>query len=316
MDNKKIYTEFCNSRQDLSIFQQPWWLDAACGEKNWDVVISREENTITGFFPYYKKKRFFFHHIVMPQLTASLGPVIADIPANYYKRLSKEKTVLTQLVSLLPSTSHLQIKLPYTYTNWQPFYWLGFSETTHYTYIINNLTDINAVYENLTSGTRKNIRKAEKLVRVEESDRIEDIYELNQMTFNRQSRNISYSLEYLKKLDVACKANNCRKILVAKDHENRIHASLYLVWNNYSAYYLIGGGNPDLRNSEAMTLLMWEAIKYASTVSTRFDFEGSMLEPIEKFFRGFGAVQTPYHVIFKTSPVMSLVLTVLRVIKR
>ena len=25
-----------------------------------------------------------------------------------------------------------------------------------------------------------------------------------------------------------------------------------------------------------------------------FDFEGSMLRPVERFFRGFGSLQTPY----------------------
>ncbi|KZZ15518.1 hypothetical protein A3751_17170 [Oleiphilus sp. HI0080] len=45
---------------------------------------------------------------------------------------------------------------------------------------------------------------------------------------------------------------------------------------------------------------MWEAIKFASTVTKRFDFEGSMIEPIERFFRGFGAMQKPYFQISHT----------------
>ena len=45
---------------------------------------------------------------------------------------------------------------------------------------------------------------------------------------------------------------------------------------------------------------MWEAIQFASTVTQRFDFEGSMMEPVEKFFRAFGATQTPYFSISKT----------------
>lgn len=55
-----------------------------------------------------------------------------------------------------------------------------------------------------------------------------------------------------------------------------------------------------LRNSGATSLLMWEAIKFASTVSKKFDLEGSMLEPVERFFRGFGTVQKPYFTISKT----------------
>ena len=43
---------------------------------------------------------------------------------------------------------------------------------------------------------------------------------------------------------------------------------------------------------------MWHAIQFAATVSRVVDFEGSMMEPVERFFRGFGAVQTPYFAIW------------------
>lgn len=62
----------------------------------------------------------------------------------------------------------------------------------------------------------------------------------------------------------------------------------------------MGGGDPDLRNSGATSLCIWEAILFASTIVKKFDFEGSMIESIEKFFRAFGASQTPYFEIYKT----------------
>jgi len=61
----------------------------------------------------------------------------------------------------------------------------------------------------------------------------------------------------------------------------------------------MGGGAPDLRNSGATSLCMWEAIQFAATVTKSFDFEGSMLETVERFFRAFGAKQTPYFAISK-----------------
>jgi hypothetical protein len=51
----------------------------------------------------------------------------------------------------------------------------------------------------------------------------------------------------------------------------------------------------------ANTLLYWEPIRLASEVSRVFDFEGSMLKPVEHFFRGFGGTQTPYLQISKAS---------------
>jgi hypothetical protein len=79
-----------------------------------------------------------------------------------------------------------------------------------------------------------------------------------------------------------------------------LHAGIYVVWDEQSAYYLMGGGDPELRSSGATSLCMWEAIKFVSTKTKSFDFEGSMIERVERFFRAFGAIQTPYFSITKT----------------
>ena len=54
---------------------------------------------------------------------------------------------------------------------------------------------------------------------------------------------------------------------------------------------------------------MWEAIKFAATVTKKFDFEGSIIEPIERFFRAFGGRQIPYFQVSKTSRRMQLLLS-------
>ena len=56
----------------------------------------------------------------------------------------------------------------------------------------------------------------------------------------------------------------------------------------------MGGGDPALRTSGASSLCLWQAIKLAGEMGKSFDFEGSMIEPIERLFRAFGARQTPY----------------------
>ena len=78
------------------------------------------------------------------------------------------------------------------------------------------------------------------------------------------------------------------------DKENNIHAAVYLINVNSTIYYLIGGGDPNYRNSGATSLLIFEGLKIAKEQNASFDFEGSMIEPIERFFRAFGSSQTPY----------------------
>jgi hypothetical protein len=71
------------------------------------------------------------------------------------------------------------------------------------------------------------------------------------------------------------------------------------VWDPKRTYYLVGGGDPDLRSSGAPALLCWESIRFASTRSVAFDFEGSILEQIERVFRAFGGKLVPYNCIMK-----------------
>ena len=44
-----------------------------------------------------------------------------------------------------------------------------------------------------------------------------------------------------------------------------------------------------------------KAIKFSSEVTKQFNFEGSMIKPIERFFRAFGAKQIPYFEISKSN---------------
>jgi hypothetical protein len=75
-----------------------------------------------------------------------------------------------------------------------------------------------------------------------------------------------------------------------------------VVRDRRTAYYLMGGGDPQLRTSGAGSLLLWEAIRQTRTAVSVFDFEGSMLRPVERFFRAFGGRQSPYLRISRTTP--------------
>ena len=117
---------------------------------------------------------------------------------------------------------------------------------------------------------------------------------MQKKTFERPGRKHNVSDKLLSRLDAALIEHNARKLLCAVDTEKRIHAASYFVYDSNCCYYLAGGGDSELRTSGAASLLMWEGIKFAATVSKSFDFEGSMIEPIERFFRAFGGVPTPY----------------------
>jgi len=301
MSNKEKYRKLCLERSDIKIFSQPWWLDAVSLDGEWDVVLVEKSDVIWGCLPYYYKRDWKGTKIFMPKLTQTMGPWI-KYPKNqkYTNKLSHEKKIMTNLIELLPKYGNFIQNFNYDITNWLPFYWKGFSQTTRYSYIINDTSNIDNIYKQIRSNIRSDIKKAKsQKIEITTSNNIEDFYKIDTLTFERQKKKTPYTFNFIKKLDQACTKNNSREILFAKDKKGDIHAVAYLVWDKEEMYYLMGGGDPNLRNSGATGLLLWESIKLASEKDLKFNFEGSMIEPVERFFRAFGAKQTPYFQVYK-----------------
>jgi len=76
-----------------------------------------------------------------------------------------------------------------------------------------------------------------------------------------------------------------------------VHAGAYIVWDSRFTYYLLGGSDETLRTSGAGSLVLWSAVEAAAERGTGFDFEGSMLRPVERYFRSFGGAPAPYSLV-------------------
>ncbi|EGQ9205654.1 GNAT family N-acetyltransferase [Vibrio cholerae] len=295
MINKEKYRQLCEEEPTIPIFSQAWWLDAVAGD-NWDVCIVEKGDKIQASMPYVVKKKYRLTLLTQPSLTQNLGPWIRPAHAKYSKLLSQQKDLMEALIDQLPKYHYFNQNWHYSNTNWLPFYWKGFEQVTRYTYLIDDLSNIDDVWGSSLANIRTDIRKAENKFNlvVKENLPFSDFLLLNRQTFLRQGMQLPYSESFVNQLVFTAKDRNQCRWFIAQDNEGRNHAGVLLVWDSESAYYLMGGGDPDLRNSGATSLCMWEAIKFASTVTKRFDFEGSMIEPVERFFRAFGAKQTPY----------------------
>jgi len=296
------YRALCVKEPSIPLFSQAWWLDATAGENAWDVALVEKGGAVVAAMPYVSRKRYGFTLIGQTALTQTLGPWLRETGGKSATRLAQHKDWMRELIDQLPSFHHFSQNWNWMNDNWLPFYWAGFTQTTRYTYILHDLKDEDALWRGLRENIRSDIKKATRKFNlcVRSDLPIEDFLKLNRMTFARQSMALPYSEAFVKRLDRVCAERQARKIFIAKDEQDRCHAGVYIIWDNNSAYYLMGGGDPELRNSGATSLCMWEAIKFAATVTKRFDFEGSMIEPVERFFRAFGAQQTPYFTVSKT----------------
>lgn len=299
--SRAVYRDHCKSEPTIPLFSQPWLLDTVA-PGSWGAVIEGQPGKeIIGTLPYVVRREFGLLISSGPALVPRLGPWVRSSGSHTTKALSHEHHVLGALADNMPEFDHFAQNWNPEMSNWLPFYWRGYQQTTRYTYRI-ELTDSERMWWQMNGSARTEIRKAQDrhgLVAV--ADRpLEDLLRLNSQVFARQRMRTPYSDQYVRDLDAAFTANAGRLVLIVEDEDGRQHAGCYVVWDNQCAYYLLGGSDPSLRSSGAVYLALWEAIQYVSGRTRIFDFEGSMIQPIEHSFRSFGGAQVPYHSLRRT----------------
>lgn len=300
MNNKTKYSEFCE-RNYVPLMLRPFWLDAVCGAAGWEVCLATDQGgEVRGLLVYHFANYRGFPIVKMPTLTDYSG-LWLNYPDNLEKNSSRytfEKEVCKTLIAQLPKTVFFYQQWHPAVTNWLPFFWQGFRQTTLYTYQL-QLTDEKLLFDNLKAATRTHIRKAEKELTIEKSDDLNTLYRLIEQSFQRQHLRPHFSLEILQQLDAVLKEKGFRQIYFAYDKEGKLHSGAYIVWDEQCAYYLLSGADSTLRESSALYLLLWQAIRDQVGKVRVFDFMGSTLESVERVFRSFGGELIPHFKITK-----------------
>lgn len=300
--NKERYRVFCENNRTIPLFLQAWWMEAACIGKSWDVLLYEEKGEIVAFFVFHHLKKHGFKVIVQPQLTQYSGLWInyPDV-ISASKKVSLEKKIMTYFIEQLDALGFTYFELNFhpSVTNWLPFYWNGFEQTTRYTYRINDISNADNCFSTFAKVKQQHILNAEKKLRVDFSLSGKDFYLITRQNLLKNKQQISYAEKLFLSLYNAAISRKQAFIIAVRDENDTVHAATFIVWNNVSAYYLITTINPDFRGSGASSLMVWTAIKTLSQKVKAFDFEGSMSENIEHSFRQFGGEQTPYFKIYK-----------------
>lgn len=293
---KNRYREFAAQCADLPLFFQPWYLDTVAPPGEWDVALSLDkEGTVQGVFPYYLKRKFGIPHITMPLLTPYLGPFIV-YPSEPLKNTSKyryEKNIMFELASQIPDVFLQKTHCHPDLDQVLPFIWNGYDAQVRYTYVLDR-QDENILWEGLDSKQRNIIKGAQEKLKIVASEDIRLFYQLNKKAFARTGERIPYDESFMVNLNDALFQHDSRMLLLALDENGDTYAGIYILFDKKSAYCLCIGSQPELINSGAVPLLIWEGIQRSFERVERFNFEGGMIPNIERIFRSFGGVLTPY----------------------
>lgn len=298
-DSKARYSAFCQNG-DVPLHFQPWWLDAACGAQGWNVALSIDKNgQVNGAFPYPITRRFGCKIIQLPPLTTYGGPWLLypqTVDNKQVSRLNFEKKVLGALIRQLPPALFIKLNLRPELSNWLPFYWEGFRQTTRYTYQFEAIESVEKITQGFKHTLRTDLKKAAKWVDVCREDAAwAAVFTLNKASFARKNKRQPYTLEVFASLHEALQQRGqCATFMAYDKQSGKPSAGLYLVFDRSRASILLTGTAPEFKYQCAVYSLILGAIKFCAEHTLRLDFEGSMDPNIERSFRAFGAKLTPY----------------------
>lgn len=314
MSEKEAYIAFCAQTPELPLFLQPWWLDAVtCPDhKEWEVLLARNKQGETeAVLPFVTGTRLGLRYALTPQLTQYTGVWIKEVEGETVtERLSREKRLQNDLIAQLEAKkiAFFDLKFPLTYRYWLPFYWAGYRQETHYTYRIEDLSDLKQVFAGFDYSKQKQIRKAQEAgIVIDFEMRADELYDLQCAQLDERGSKDVLSRELVRSVVNESRKRGQGLIARAKDPEGNTHAAVFVVWDEHSAWELISAIHPDYRASGASTLVVWVAMQRVAAKTKAWDFEGSMIEAVENSFRQFGGIPTPYFRLHKTNKLIGII---------
>ena len=254
-----------------------WYLDVVSPQ--WEALVSNDYEYI---MPLPVKRRYKVPYLVQPILTQQLG---------VFSKSQITEKIVEEFIKEIPYFSY---ELNFNDENFYPkaLIFPNFLLNLH-----QNYTDIKAKY---TKNTQRNIEKAIKLdlkIKTELSlDEFLEFYSSIEKNFLTVRHSV---LEKLLKIGVSV---NAVKIYGIYSSNNKLIAGICLLRSPKRLTYLLPASNNEGKTSSAMFLLIDKLIQENAGKDKVFDFEGSSVEGIARFYRGFGAKNKPYYILKRFRP--------------
>jgi hypothetical protein len=276
IDFKRWDNAITNS-QNMFTYAYSWYLNVVSPE--WEALIGGDYEYL---MPLPVKRKYHIPYIVQPFLTQQLG---------VFSRHEVTQEILENFIKKIPYYS----------------YELHLNENNEYpdiTLLPNFVLNLNKPYEHLAKdfakNTLRNIKKASELPqKVSENTDIALFLEFYTSTATHLKKSQIHLIN--KVLRIAVEKNEAQLFSV-QNTDNQIIASLALLTCPNRMIYFLPASSSEGKKSYSMFLLVDFIIKKHAGEKKIFDFEGSAIEGIARFYKGFGAVNQPYYSLKRFRP--------------
>lgn len=284
----------------VGVFGSKKWLSIY--DKSLTIIgIYKDDHQMIGGFFYLKTKKFGAQFLKLPPYTPHCGMFFISKSKNKSSLNNFSKEVMNEVCNyFLLQKSHLTIlAFPTNILDLQPFIWAKYKVVPNYTYKIDLNKSLEEITSHFDSKNRNVINKAikEEVLISKNSVSQKEIFTFFKVHLSATGANIYESILNKIVFEFADETNSF--CMVAKKN-NELLGMVFCVFDNQTCYYMLGSINKQSGIQGVNNLLIQHSIENAKNLGCRvFDFEGSMLKGVEKFFRSFGPELVPYFTVNK-----------------
>jgi lipid II:glycine glycyltransferase (peptidoglycan interpeptide bridge formation enzyme) len=295
--DRPAYERLCSS-QNATVFNSMDWLGLFDRIKLFGIFNNNKE--LIGAFYFYSYKKYGLDLNICPPFTPHNGLFFENRAENSANINSFNKNIVSEVAEFVNKMNSklLVFVLPAGQMETQPFTWKDMEVKVKYTYHVDLGKSEEQLLADLSSEKRKSLNKAKADgLNIEKTADMKVVKEVVLKTFARKQ--ISRNIEHFDKIlfNFAKEENSFAYVAY---QENSPIAASFCVHDKQASYYLFGGYDSVQKHHGAGVSCMWQSILHAKQIGLKtFDFEGSMIPEVEKYFREFGGTLVPYYHVGK-----------------
>ncbi len=268
------------SSKQAIIYAESWYLDAV--SDNWSALIIQEQGEYMAVLPLPWKRKFGIKYVYQPFFTQQLGffsesYLLSEVREELFANLTKKFKYLSYCLN----------------ENNEPLKVDGIVNRINCTLSLHSSYD--EIIKSYNSNRKRDLKKAIKNNLI-----VQESYDINSL-IKLFIQNKGEEVSELKELDYRrletiykqAKAHKAAQVLEIKKADHIIGGGFFLKHRS-RIIYLFGAVNNEGKKLGAMTLLMDQLIRKNASRNITFDFEGSDIPALRKFYSSFGARENAY----------------------
>lgn len=285
--DRQVWNDFIRASPMGALYGLGEYLDII--HPQWQALVVSEKDSWLAVMPWFPKSRLGIRQMVQPLLCQYQGIFWGTSPLDPYKQFEWKRKIVEQFAVYADEHCrqfHCNFSPLFDYP--LPFHWQGFQLIPRFTYYLN----LKAPLPPYSDRHQRSLKRCDSegfAMKINQ----ENSPFLEQLAGSFDKKGVRFKTPQFQAIErIMATFIPQKEVRLLECYNARgewLSGMLLYAFNQTYTYYL-GASSEAGRKSNAMTWLMHQAIQMAKNEGAQiFDFEGSMIQNVETFFRGFGA---------------------------